>query len=86
VTRPGSQSATRPSFGWSSRPVVGALLIFATGAPFELLNIVAGVVYALAMPLVALTTAYVYFDAIVRERLEPYGQAAELPSELAGSR
>ena len=30
---------------------------------------VAGVVYALAMPLVALTTSYVYFDARAREEL-----------------
>ena len=40
----------------------------------SLLNVVAGVVYALAMPFVALTTAYVYFDARVRE---------ELPAEAA---
>jgi hypothetical protein len=66
-------------------PVVGALLIFATDAPFALLNIVAGVVYVLAMPLVALTTAYVYLDAIVRERLEPTGRVDELPSELPAS-
>jgi hypothetical protein len=29
------------------------------------------VVYALAMPFVALTTTYVYFDARTREELEP---------------
>ena len=52
-----------------SGPLVGALLIFVTDAPLALLNIVAGVVYALAMPLVALTTSYVYFDARVREEL-----------------
>jgi hypothetical protein len=52
-------------------PLVGALLIALTGAPLALLNVVAGVVYALAMPFVALTTTYVYFDARVSEELEP---------------
>jgi hypothetical protein len=67
-------------------PVLGALLIFVTDAPFALLNVVAGLVYALAIPLVALTTAYIYFDAIVHERLEPRGGLDELPSELAAPR
>jgi len=72
---------------WSSAalvagPFLGALLIFATGAPLALLDIVAGVVYALAMPFVALTTAYVYFDARVRTELEPPPGPSELPAEL----
>jgi len=50
-----------------------------------LLNIVAGVVYALAMPFVALATTYVYVDARVREELAlepgPHGLPAEI--ELA---
>ncbi|MDQ3894732.1 MAG: hypothetical protein M3292_08735 [Actinomycetota bacterium] len=66
-------------------PVVGALLIVVTDAPFPLLNVVAGLVYVLAIPLVALTTTYVYFDATVRERLEPKGRFDELPSELPAS-
>ena len=63
-------------------PLLGALLIFLTEAPLVLLNIVAGVVYALAMPFVALTTAYVYFDARVREELAPEGAPPELPAEI----
>ncbi len=63
-------------------PLLGALLIFLTDAPLVLLNIVAGVVYALAMPFVALTTAYVYFDARVREELAPEGAPPELPAEI----
>jgi hypothetical protein len=63
-------------------PFLGALLIFATGAPLALLDIVAGVVYALAMPFVALTTAYVYFDARVRTELEPRPGPSELPAEI----
>ena len=42
----------------------------------------AGVVYALAMPFVALTTAYVYFDVRARAELEPHDAPAELPAEI----
>ncbi|HEY7537987.1 MAG TPA: hypothetical protein VH721_08350 [Gaiellaceae bacterium] len=63
-------------------PFLGAILIFVTDAPLPLLNIVAGVVYALSMPFVALTTAYVYFDARVREELEPREATDALPAEV----
>src|SRR5262249_29789031 len=45
---------------FAAGPLIGAGLILLTDAPLTLLNIVAGVVYALAMPFVALTTSYVY--------------------------
>jgi hypothetical protein len=64
-------------------PLLGALLILVTDAPFVLLNLVAGVVYALAMPYVALATAYVYFDARVREELGDEHAPGELPAEAA---
>ena len=64
-------------------PLLGAILIILTHAPLPLLNIVAGVVYALAMPFVALTTSYVYFDARVRHELEPEVEHAELPAEIS---
>jgi hypothetical protein len=65
-------------------PVVGALLILATSAPFWLVNVIAGVIYAVTMPLVALTTTYVYFDRRVTDELaEPV--AAELPAEIVSS-
>ena len=63
-------------------PLVGALLIILTDAPLALLNVVAGIVYALAMPFVALITAYVYFDARVRHELEPEPERDELPAEI----
>ena len=63
-------------------PLLGTLLIFLTDAPLALLNVVAGVVYALAMPFVAVTTAYVYFDARVREELAPERPPRELPAEI----
>ena len=63
-------------------PLLGALLILVTDAPLPLLNVVSGVVYALALPFVALTTSYVYFDARARHELEPEEQPDELPAEI----
>jgi hypothetical protein len=62
-------------------PLLGATLILLTDAPLALMNVVAGVVYALAMPLIALTTTYVYLDARVREELEP-AVPDKLPAEI----
>jgi hypothetical protein len=63
-------------------PLVGALLILLTSAPLAALNLVAGVINAVTMPFVALTTAYVYFDARARIELEPAEEADELPAEF----
>jgi len=62
-------------------PFVGALLILLSDAPLPLLNVVAGIVYALTMPFVALTSAYVYFDVRTRLELEP-AELTELPAEI----
>ncbi len=64
-------------------PLVGALLIFVSNSSLALLNLVAGIVYAIALPFVALVTCYVYFDARVREELEPSDVRRELPSEVS---
>ena len=63
-------------------PLVGALLIFVSNSSLALLNLVAGIVYAIALPFVALVTCYVYFDARVREELEPHDTRRELPAEI----
>jgi hypothetical protein len=63
-------------------PLVGTLLIVLTDAPLAFLNVVSGVVYALAMPFVAIATTYVYFDARVRSELEPRQAPADLPAEI----
>jgi hypothetical protein len=63
-------------------PLVGALLILGTNAPFWLVNVVAGVIYALAMPFVALTTAYLYFDCRVRDELRTAEVGDRLPAEI----
>ena len=64
-------------------PFLGALLILLVDAPFALVNVVAGLVYAVAMPFVGITTAYVYHDTLVRERLDEASPAPrELPAEI----
>ena len=63
-------------------PLIGAGLILLTDAPLALLNVVAGVVYALAMPFVALTTSYVYFDLRVGDELAVEAPAGPLPAEI----
>jgi hypothetical protein len=63
-------------------PLLGALLIVATSAPPAVLNLVAGIVYALAVPFVALTTSYVYFDARTRVELESAEEPDVLPAEI----
>jgi hypothetical protein len=63
-------------------PLLGALLIFVVDAPLATLNLVAGIVYAAALPFVGLVTAYVYFDARTRVELEPVVDQRELPAEI----
>jgi hypothetical protein len=63
-------------------PLLGALLIFVSAASLALLNLVAGVVYAVALPFVALVTCYVYFDARTRFELESEERPDELPAEI----
>jgi hypothetical protein len=65
-----------------SGPLIGVLLILATDAPFWLVNLIAGIVYAVTMPFVALTTVYVYFDARVRSELADEQEAAVLPEQI----
>ncbi len=63
-------------------PLLGAILIFLTATPLATLNVIAGVVYALALPFVALVTAYMYFDARARVELEAGPDVDELPAEI----
>jgi len=63
-------------------PLIGALLILGTSAPFWLVNVIAGAIYAVAMPFVALTTAYLYFDCRVRDELGTEETGDRLPAEI----
>jgi len=64
-------------------PLIGALLIFVSNSSLAVLNLVAGIVYAIALPFVALVTAYVYFDARARLELDPRDVRTELPAEVS---
>jgi hypothetical protein len=63
-------------------PLVGVVLILVTDAPFWLVNVIAGLIYAVTMPFVAVTTVYVYFDTRVRDELAAELDVAELPAEI----
>jgi len=80
--RVGSLVGVSAALALFAGPLLGAVLILTTSMPLGLLNLVAGVVYALAMPFVALVTAYVYFDARARVELEPFERVSELPAEM----
>ena len=65
-------------------PLLGTVLILGTPLPFGVSNAVAGVVYALFVPLVALNAVYVYADVLVLDELEPRTEkSAPLPAEAA---
>ncbi len=66
-------------------PFLGAVLILMTEAPFGLANLVAGVVNALVMPFIALTTTYLYFDARTRLELDAEEAPDELPAEISAA-
>jgi len=80
--RVGSLVGLGTAIALAAGPLVGALLIFASNSSLALLNLVAGVVYAIALPFVALVTAYVYFDSRTRHELEPPDRRAELAAEI----
>jgi hypothetical protein len=63
-------------------PLMGTGLILATDLPLSVLNLVAGVVYVVAIPFVALTTAYAYFDARAEDEMRPAGVLERLPAEI----
>ena len=64
-------------------PFLGALLILVTSAPPATLNLVAGIVHAVAVPFVALITSYVYFDARTRLELDTVEEPRQLPAEIS---
>jgi hypothetical protein len=64
-------------------PLVGALLLLGTSAAFNVINVVAGLVYAVTMPFVAITTTYLYFDLKTRSLLAARAPlVTELPAEI----
>jgi hypothetical protein len=63
-------------------PVLGTALILVTSLPFVVSNAIAGIVYALLVPISALNTVYVWADAVVSDALDPAREkVTELPAE-----
>ncbi len=52
--------------GLLSGPTVGVLTVVATGLPFWLLNLIAGVVYVIALSLAGVMLTYLYADLVTR--------------------
>ena len=65
-------------------PLVGGLLLLATNATFNVVNLITGVVYTVTMPFVAIATTYLYFDLKTRTVLESRAVVirTELPAEI----
>ena len=67
-------------------PAVGVLALLFTGAAFNVVNLIAGVVYVAALPFAAIALTYLYFDLRVRheEAAATPAPAGDLPQELDG--
>jgi hypothetical protein len=78
----GSLTLVAAALALLAGPLVGTVLILVTDLPLAALNLIAGAVYAITLPFVALTTTYVYLDARVREQLAPAGGRVDLPAEM----
>jgi hypothetical protein len=81
--RAASISVVSAGIGLLVGPLVGVLLLFVTSASFNVVNLVAAVIYGVTMPFVAIATTYLYYDLLVRDRLEAreIGAADVLPAE-----
>jgi hypothetical protein len=45
---------------------IRALLLFATDAAFDVVNVASDLVYVVALPFAAIATTYLYFDLVAR--------------------
>jgi hypothetical protein len=66
-------------------PLIGVAVLLQGALSLHAANVASSLVYAVAVPYAAIATTYLYFDLLVRERLEPVagdGPARELPAEV----
>ena len=56
-------------------PIVGVLVLIATGAAFDLVNLIAALVYVAALPAAAIVQTYLYFDLRARREAAPAPEA-----------
>jgi hypothetical protein len=63
------------------------LLLFATSASFNFINLVSGVVYVFVLPYAAIASTYMYFDLrVARQQAEQAGESEDvLPVEVPPS-
>ena len=78
----GSLAVVGAALALAAGPVLSGLLIILTSTPLAWLNIVSGLIYAAAMPFVALATIYVYFDMRVRDETAVERGVDDLPAEI----
>ena len=77
----GSLTVISAAVAIAAGPLIGTGLIVLTNLPLAFLNVVAGVVYMLTMPFVALTTVYAYADTRISERMQSEAEPHLLPAE-----
>jgi hypothetical protein len=65
-------------------PLCGTLLLFATNASFDFINLVASVIDAVLVPYAAIATTYLYFDLRLAKQNEPVDTGV-LPAEVAAA-
>src|SRR5262249_5185285 len=78
----GSLTVVSAGLVFIAGPLIGTGLIVLTSLPLALLNLIAGIVYMLAMPFVGLTTAYAYAATRLAYSERPPSAADRLPAEL----
>jgi hypothetical protein len=68
-------------------PLVGVLLLFATSASFDFVNLVSSAVYVFVLPFAAIASTYMYFDLRVEKQIEDAAEetADVLPRETPPS-
>jgi hypothetical protein len=58
---------------------VGTLLLFASSASFNFINLISGAVYVFVLPFAAIASTYLYFDLRVAKQFEEESaEAADL--------
>ena len=65
-------------------PLIGGLMLLVTSAAFNVVNLIAGIVYTATMPFVAIATTYLYHDLKTRAVLEARAPlpVGPLPAEV----
>jgi hypothetical protein len=61
-------------------PLIGAVMLLVSTASFNLVNLVAAIIYVFTLPFVAIATTYLYFDLVVTKSESVSGRALMTPS------